>query len=286
MVLVSGAAGKTGRAVMAALLARGGRVRAMVRDAQQARSIEYLAVQEVVLGDMRAEADVRRAVRGVRAIYHICPNMHPQEEDIGRLFLQAAREEGVEHFVYHSVLHPQTEKMPHHWHKMRVEEMILESGLSFTILQPTAYMQNILAQRERILTEGRYLTPYSRHACISLVDLEDVAAAAATVLSTAEHVGATYELVGTRPLAQTEVADRLSAVLGVPVQAGETAVERWREGAIAAGLGSYQVETLLRMFAYYDAYGLAGNVNVLTWLLGRPPTTLDAFIRREFGGQR
>ena len=59
--------------------------------------------------------------------------------------IRAAQSAGVERFVYHSVLHPQVEIMAHHWQKMRVEEQLFESGLSFTILQPAAYMQNVLA---------------------------------------------------------------------------------------------------------------------------------------------
>ena len=67
----------------------------------------------------------------------------------------------MEHFVYHSVLHPQTEKMNHHWQKMRVEEMIFESGLPFTILQPAPYMQNLLAGWKSIVEDGVLRVPYS-----------------------------------------------------------------------------------------------------------------------------
>ncbi|MBI4769096.1 MAG: NmrA family NAD(P)-binding protein, partial [Chloroflexi bacterium] len=215
-----------------------------------------------------------------RAVYHICPNMHPEEVAIGRLVIGAAREAGVGRFVYHSVLHPQAGAMPHHWNKLRVEEALFESGLPFTILQPTAYMQNLLAGWEALRQQGLYRVPYPVETRLSFVDLCDVAEAAAIVLTRAGHLGATYELAGTAPLTQTEVATALSAGPGRPVRAEAVPLDRWEAGARAAGLSDYAVETLLRMFRYYARHGLTGNPNVLRWLLGRPPATLADFVSR------
>jgi hypothetical protein len=54
----------------------------------------------------------------------------------------------------------------------------------------------------------------------------------------------------------------------------------WEQGARASGLGDYQVETLIKMFRYYQRHGFAGNPRVLGWLLGRPPTTFGDFMDR------
>ncbi|MFN8458488.1 MAG: NmrA family NAD(P)-binding protein [Anaerolineae bacterium] len=72
------------------------------------------------------------------------PQHAPDEVAIGRAAIAVAKAAGGPRSVYHSVLHPHTEKMPHHWHKLRVEELLFESGLEWTILQPAAYMQNVL----------------------------------------------------------------------------------------------------------------------------------------------
>ena len=115
----------------------------------------------------------------------------------------------------HSVLHPQVEAMPHHWHKMRVEERLSNRGWPYTILQPAAYMQNILAHRESIVEHG--CLPGALRALstrMSLVDLEDVAEAAPSSSPNAGHVGATYELVGKEAMTQTEVASVLGRSLG------------------------------------------------------------------------
>jgi hypothetical protein len=54
----------------------------------------------------------------------------------------------------------------------------------------------------------------------------------------------------------------------------------WERNARANGLGDYQVETLLKMFHYYESYGFWGNPRVLGWLLGRQPTDFPAFAQR------
>ena len=280
MILVTGAAGKTGRAVIRALHARGHALRALVRRPEQARPIQDLGAADVVTGDMRRPETLLAAAAGARAVVHICPNMAPDEAAIGCNVIAAARAACVEHLVYHSVLHPQVEAMPHHWQKMRVEEQLFESGIPFTILQPAAYMQNILAGWERIAQDGVYAVPYAVETRLGMVDLEDVAQAVAVVLTEAGHEGATYELAGGEMLSQAEVATTLSRQLMRPVRAEAVPPDAWERRARELGLGEYAIDTLLKMFRYYERYGFWGNPRVLTGLLGRPPATLAAFVER------
>ena len=285
MILVSGAAGKTGLAIIRALAARGAGVRAFVRDTAQAQRARQAGAADTVCGDMVESDAWEQALRAIRAAYHIAPNMNPQEAQIGALALQEARRARVAHFVYHSVMHPQTESMSHHWQKLRVEERVFESGIPFTILQPAAYMQNILASRQSIVEDGVFRVPYPVSTRLSLVHLSDVAQAAARVLTEAGHAGATYELVGTPPLAQLEVAGILGRVLGKDVRAQTWDLEDWRREAEQNGLAPYALETLLGMFRYYADYGFEGNPNVLTWLLRRKPKSLADFAGETFGDQ-
>ena len=69
-----------------------------------------------------------QATQNMRAIYHICPNMHPDEIEIGKMAIAAAKRNNVARFIYHSVMHPQTETMPHHWNKLQVEALLFSSG--------------------------------------------------------------------------------------------------------------------------------------------------------------
>lgn len=277
MILVTGAGGKTGKAVIAALVARGAAVRGFVRSSAHEAALKAIGVAEVVTGEMDDDATLMRAMQGTDAVYHICPNASPHEVAFADAVIAAAEAAEVARLVFHSVLHPQVEAMPHHFAKMRVEEMLFSSELNFTILQPTAYMQNILGERDRMVTDGIYRVPYPVETMLSLVDLDDVAAVAAKVLTEDGHAFATYELAGTAPLDQNEVAEIFSAALGREVRAESESVKAWQARARIDGMDEHTVTTLTKMFVNYAGDGLKGNPNVLGWLLGRAPTTLAEF---------
>lgn len=277
MILITGASGKTGKALIQATSQVEG-VCAFVHSEASVSVVSSLGAEKVVVGDLRDEPAVRSALEGVRAVYHICPNMSPDEMGIGKLVIRAAQKTGVEHFVYHSVLHPQIEVMNHHWQKLRVEEMLFESGLPFTILQPAPYMQNLLAGWKSIVQEGVLRVPYSVEAKFSFLDLNDLADTGRIVLTESGHANAIYELAGTSPTSHVEVAEIFGKVLGKAVRAEEQAVRDWKQHA--GSLSGYAVDNLVRMFEYYDQWGLVGNPNVLRWTLKREPTSLEGFIAR------
>ncbi len=281
MILVTGASGKTGRAVIAALAARGERVRALVHRAEAAESVLAAGASEVVVGDMLAADDLCTACRGVAAVYHICPNMHTGEVPMAEALLAAMAQAGVGRLVYHSVLHPQVEAMPHHWRKMRVEELLFTQDVPWTILQPAAYMQNVFAYWGAIVEEGVYRVPYAVTARLGMVDMEDVAAAAAAVLLDGGHEYAIYELAGREILDQVQVAAVLTQEIGRPVRAEAIDRDQWAESARRTGQNAEAVETLRQMFEYYERYGFYGNPTVLKALLGREPSTFAQVVARQ-----
>jgi len=280
MILVTGAAGKTGRAVVKALAASGKRVRAFTRDPNHANALFALGAAEVNVGRFTDARALALATGGAEAVYHICPNVSPHEVAYARAVANAARDHGVKRFVYHSVLHPQIEAMPHHWQKLRVEEMLWASGFDLTVLQPTAYMQNILNVWDGIIADGMFRVPYPAETRLSLVDLDDVAEAAAIVLMQHGHGGATYELAGTKPLSQTEVASAIGVALGRVVRVEAETPTAWERRAATRGVGEQERAALAAMFRYYASQGMIGSTNTLRWLLGRPPNDLGAFLGR------
>jgi uncharacterized protein YbjT (DUF2867 family) len=280
MILITGAGGKTGKAVIKALIERGAAVRALVRNPSHDASLKAMGVRDVVVGGMGDPHALSRAMQGADAIYHICPNVSPHEIAFGKTIIDAATRAGLPRFVYHSVLHPQIEAMPHHWSKMRVEEMLFSSKLDVTILQPTAYMQNSLAEWDRMVGEGILRVPYPIETRLSLVDLDDVAQAAALVLTSEGHIGAIYELVGTAPMSQIEIAEVFAGVMQREIRAEAEPIEAWRDRARRGGMDDHQCETLIKMFEAYARDGLKGNPTVLGWLLGRRPTSVAAFAAR------
>lgn len=277
MILITGAGGKTGRTLIKAL-SKVESVCGFVHREEHISVLKSLGAEKIIVGDLIDKSAIRSAMQGVRAVYHICPNMSPDETVMGNVVIGEAGRAGVEHFLYHSVLHPQTERMNHHWQKLRVEEMLLESGLPFTILQPAPYMQNLLAGWTSLMEKGILRVPYSVHAKFSFVDLEEVAEAAKVILTEPGHVNATYELAGTSPLSHVQVAEILGRVLNLNIRAEKEEIRDWRTRV--RGMREYAVENLVKMFEYYDEWGLVGNPNVLRWLLKRGPTSFEKFVDR------
>jgi NAD(P)H dehydrogenase (quinone) len=277
MILLTGAAGKTGRSVLKALTSAGAEVRVLAHKPDQGDDLLNAGANEALSGDIRDPLVLSEAVAGVEKVYHIFPNVSSDEFAVSQNLITAARSAGVSRFVYHSVLHPQVEAMPHHWQKMRVEELLFSSGLDFSVIQPCAYMQNIFSGWKKIVENGIYSVPYSTSARISVVDLEDIGEAAAKVLLEDGYKNGVFECSGPQALSQEEVAGVISDVLQRPVRAEKEDLQTWIAKARLSGMDSYQVDTLVKMFAYYDNHGLVGNPRVLENILGKPPRTLKGF---------
>jgi uncharacterized protein YbjT (DUF2867 family) len=270
VILVTGATGKTGAAVVAALAAAGDPVRALVR-----RRVDVAGATEIVLGDLH---DLAPHLDGVSALYLVWPNFDAGELSGATAAIAACRTAGVGRLVYHSVLHPHVAAMPHHWAKAEVEQRLFESGLPFVSLQPGAYVQNIAVDRVR--AEGTYRSPWGLDVAQSLVDLHDVAAVAARACVDDALLGGCYELVGPEPLTAPGIAAVLADALGVPVEAVDVGSDGWAGDARAAGMSDFAVDCGVRMADHYRAHGFTGSPLVLAALLGRHPTALRDVVAR------
>jgi len=273
-VLVIGAAGKTGRAVTRALLAHGVVVRAAVRPGST--SAVYAgrpgpgadAAPEVhtVPADLESGAGLPVAMAGVDGVYHLAPNVHPDEVAIARRVAEAAVAEGVSRFAFHSVLHPDDASMPHHLRKAEAERVVRSRVETATVLRPAAYHQNLV---DAALT-GRMVVPYSLDSPFTNVDLDDVAEVAVRVLCDDGHEGATLDLAGPEALSVREMAAQATAVLGRPVEAAALSRDTWTTGP-GASLPAQARDDLLAMFRSYDRDGLVGDTSTLRGVLGREP---------------
>jgi uncharacterized protein YbjT (DUF2867 family) len=244
-VAVVGGHGKTGRAVSAALTARG--------------------ACPVPLG--RADwGSLAGALSGCRTAYVIAPNMHPDEAAYVADVVAAATAAGVRRLVLHSVASPYAPAMPHHVGKARAEDVVRRSGLAWTILQPGAYVQNLLPAGPSLRLAYRADAPFG------LADLDDLGEAAATVLLEEGHDGATYELASF-----TATPADVAAAAGSRVEVVSPAAWARTDGA---GLDPRVREWLLAMFAYYERHGLPVGTLPMRAVLGRAPATLEALARR------
>src|SRR6478609_5944498 len=260
MLLLTGANGRTGRAVLTALGARG--------------------ADEVFVGDMQDANSVRSAVEGCDTVIHIGPPMHADEVAITASFVDASLTAGVDQFVYYSVMHPFRRDVRHHSFKLDATEALVDSGQPYTVLEPSRYMQHLDPIWAKVRDEGVHAMPFGVDKQFSVVDLADLAETTAIVATEPGHLYASYELAGPEALSQREMAATIGEVLGREVTARQIPLDEMAAAAKAKGVGDDRVEQMKVMNAHYDAHGFLGNPNVLTYLLNRQPTTFRTYVER------
>ena len=281
MILIVGASGAVGIPTIKALVKRGADLRALTSNDKSAANLRQLGVQDAMVGDFRSDDDVRRAMAGADSVFLVTPRFTEDEAEIGVRVVDAAKLEGVRHFVFSSAFHPQMTKMNHHWTKLLIEEAVIESGLDFTILQPAMFMQNLAVEWSVISEKGLYPRPYSPDRKMALVDTDDLGEAGAIVLTEDGYKGAIFELCGPDCLTQADMAEILSGFLGKPIQAVQRDLGEWKIWARERGWSEWGIDTYLKMSHHYDTHGYpGGNPLVLRAILGREPGNYRDFAKR------
>lgn len=282
MILVTGANGMTGRAVIAALRRRGARVRATTTRAESEAALREAGAHEVVQARFADARALGEAMRDVHTVFHVPPRMKPEEVDNGLAVIAAARGAGVQRLALHSVINSQVQAIRFHTHKRLVEEAAITSGLPWIIFQPTNYMQNVAWQWARLVEHGELLFPYSAEVPVSWLDLNDYAEGVARALTEPGFDYGTYEMAGARePLTRHQMAAIWSRVLGREVRATTMPLEAYMALPHWQGRDPRELALLRTMFEEFDRHGApGGNWHVLAMLLGREPTGYEAFARR------
>ena len=266
MIVVTAAGGATGTAVVRELRERGEAVRAVVSRRGPRPELTELGA-EVVVAELTSPMAWSSVFRGADALYLIWPNFDPDEAEGAPALFAEARRARVPRVVYHSVLRPQARVMPHHAGKDRAEEALDTSGLpSWRVLQPCAYADNTDAQLAAVQASGVFRSYWGLRTAQSLVDLRDVAAAAAVLLTAEGLDGGTFEAAGPEALTAPRLAELIGERLGEEVVADDVIPG----GEVPT---SYAARCRRTMFDHYRAHGFTGSPRVLTDLLGRPPRT-------------
>ncbi|HEX3662705.1 MAG TPA: NmrA family NAD(P)-binding protein [Acidobacteriaceae bacterium] len=279
-VLAVGASGQYAGRVVPELQQRGVIVRALLRDRRRESEVRQQGAAEIAIGDLADPASLHQAVEGVDGVFHINPSFAPNEIDMGIAMVDAARAAGVSRFVFSSIIHPPMLGLRNHAAKLPVEEALYESGMNFTVLQPTLFMQTLEQVWEGVVRSRCYAMPYSVHARTSWVDYRDVAEAAALAFTTDRLDYGTFELCSPGMPDRLEIAALMSEALGFPVKAAAVPFEEWAD---TVGLTPGPVRSgLRRMYEDFDRQGLpGGNSLVLRAILEREPRTLLDYLRER-----
>lgn len=285
MILVTGAAGLTGSAVIREFARQGLPVRALVRQPMQAAQFDALPTVEVVTGDMLAPKTLSAAFDGVdRALMISTAGVTMMDTQC--TFIEAAKSAGVQHIVKIAGIDSGIGFDPYafragRWHA-HIERYLEGSGIAWTHIRPVQFMQFYLpstvtgvdpVKRELVMPIG--------DSELSPVDIDDIAKVAVALLHSQGHDGKRYFMTGPEALTMTEVADQISKATGTPFTYRAVSLDEKRRQLAAAGLPTEALDLLDELFSE-RARCLKSHVDLSTHeKFGVEPTSFAQFARRH-----
>ncbi|WP_200842341.1 SDR family oxidoreductase [Actinomadura sp. K4S16] len=277
MILVTGAGGAVGSALLGTLRDAGQPVRAAYH-AQRDVDRAVAAGLDAVRIDLGEPATLPAALRGVDVVFLVSA-MGPDQTRHELNLIEAATAAGVSRVVKLSVWRADEELTPIGRLHRPAEVALQASGLRWTFLRPNFYMQNFSRQfAASIRTTGRFAQPRA-DAPISFVDVRDIARAASHVLTTDGHDGRVHALTGPEALTYDQAAEVLSRVLDRPVRFVGLSDDEARAAMLERGLPAYHADALIEVSRAYRNGGAEAVTTAVRDLTGREPTTFEQFAR-------
>lgn len=261
-IVVIGGTGRVGSELCASLLAQGHGVRALGRRTGF---------------DLEQPDTWRAAFAGARRAFYLTPPAHPDPAGLARAVFSALRDAGIEHVVNLTGFGVERAAAS----PLRQLELTLErSGLSFTHLRPNYFMQNFCeGPAWADLVERSEIAIAAADARISHVDVRDVAAVAAAVLTRDEWQGQALNLTGPESLDYGEFAQALTRALGRPIHYRALSEEQTRATLLAQGLAPARVEARLAFLALARQGAFSAISPDVERVLGRRARPLAAFVQ-------
>ena len=270
MILVIGGTGNVGRQVVAHLQERGADFRVLTRDWRRAR--ELLGDVEIVEGDYDHPETLRPALKGVDHLFLLTPGSPEQVAREGAI-AEAAQRAEVRHIVKQSVCGAALDSpsVLVRWHA-EAERLVESSGLGWTFLRPTLFMQ----MAPQLRSPDGVIYSIVGDARLAFVDTRDIAAVAVEALTRPGHERRVYHPTGPEALTWYEVAERLTSA-GTPARYVPVAEDTSRKN-LARYLPEWRVEPTLELNREI-AQGLYDTVtDDVERVTGRPPHSFGDFV--------
>ena len=278
-ILITGAPGNVSSEIVRLLREGGHRVRAAVVNPDKARAALGEGV-EYVRFDFADAATYPAACEGVERLYLMRP---PHITDVkGQIapFIQFAKQAGVKHIVFLSLLGVEKNRFVPH---AKVEDALMDSGVPYTMLRPTYFMQNFsTTYREMIRRDGEIALPTGKGK-MSLIDARDIAAVAALCLTEPGHENKAYTLTGSEAYNFWEIARILSEGLERTVTFPNPSFFQYRRRMKAMGMNSGLINVTSMMYLIARLGLSAGLTSETQRLLGRPPIPFLQFVKDHRG---
>ena len=235
-VFVTGATGTVGSLVVVGLLAKGSKVRALVRSEESgAQALRDQGV-EVFIGDFTDDAVLDQAMAGVDKVFSLTPPNPDQVEQANAITAAAQRSPGEPHVVRLSVMKSSTSapSIVSAQHG-EIDIVLRDSGLPVTFLKPNFFMQNTLLGAGTVGEQG-VIYHAMGDGKLGMIDARDIADVAVEVLTTDGHEGKGYTLTGPESISFAQLAVQLSEVVGREVQAVDVPVDAAKQSMVDMGL--------------------------------------------------
>ena len=276
MILLTGVTGKTGGEVARQLSAGGQPFRAIVRDPAKAAELRYPDA-EIVVGDVADRAFLSQAMKGIDKALLVLPNVEAQFR-MEAQFADVAVENGVGHLVYLSSLESVPESPnPITRNHVAAEHHIRRSGIEWTMIRPTFFMQILSGMGPRIRASGQITLP-AGNGTVATTDIRDVGAVIVRAFADPAHRNQSYDLTGPELLTFTQIAERCSRALGCAIEYVDQPMEEFRKVLPSAGLDPWRVDAVCKEFEAIAAGAIDHTTDTIERLLGRPACSLDRFL--------
>jgi uncharacterized protein YbjT (DUF2867 family) len=277
VILITGATGVNGQELTRQLTAIGHRVRVLVRKPAEAAKLGGSNI-EVAPGDFDLPETLESALQGVEKAFLLTP-VAERFVQWQKDFIEAAQRAKVKHLVKFSGMgaDPRSASELLRLHA-ETDDLLRNSGVPFTILQPNSFHQNMLSSANTIKAQGVFYWPL-KNASQSTVDIRDINAVAAKVFTSSGHEGKTYVITGPEALTFQQVAEKLSSVLGRKIQYVDVPISAASDGMRKSGMPDWNVHAVSDLLAYFATGAAATVTDTVPRLLGRPATSFEQFVK-------
>jgi uncharacterized protein YbjT (DUF2867 family) len=242
-ILITGATGNVGSAVLDNLGSTDANLRALTREESNAKSLRDRGV-EAVVGDFLEPETLGPALEGVSTVFLLTP-IHPEQVHQATNVIRAARESGNDPRIVRLSVHQASHEAPTRISRQHaeIEDELISSGLPYTLLRPQSFMQNTLATAPTVASEGRIYQPFE-DGRLGMIDARDIGEVAAKVLIEEGHEGEVYTLTGPATISFYDVAGALSEVLGKEVGYVPISLEKAKEVMLNVGIPEWKADAL------------------------------------------
>jgi len=277
MILVTGATGNVGSAVCRELKDADISFRAFVRDRARFELADEPGI-ETLEGDFQSADELSAALNGVTHAFLVTANSEAQAAT-ERTFCEAAAAQGVQHIVKVSSMEAAPDaKAAFPKSHYESEEFIKSLGVTWTMVQPNFYMQNLLMYSQAIRDADLFTLPLG-DAKTGIVDARDVGAVCAAALRDSQHENKTYQVTGPELLTFNEVAVKMSSVLGRPIRYVDQSPKEFHDFLSRIIPSQWHADAVSELFEEIADHALASTTSTVLDVTGRTPRDVEAFMR-------